>query len=71
MKYYKRYHNTTERTQIDYEEAVETILGSFEDNEEVRSMLTLPNRIRCMYSDIEVESDDGLVCMAGLYNMLP
>lgn len=60
-----------EREEITKEKALDILLGSYRDNDMTRDMLEIPNRIQCMFSTIEVKSDDGMILMAGLYNMLP
>ena len=71
MKYYKQFHGYSEWSEITKEKAEDIILGSFKDNDATRSMLTIPNRIQCMFSTIEVRSEDGMVAAPGLYNLLP
>ena len=71
MKYFKQYYGQPERSRITYERALHTILGRWEDSDMVRDFLTIPNRIQCTYSCIEVESDSGMTLTSGLYNMLP
>lgn len=62
---------------ITREQALDTLLGTWKDNDMTRDMLTIPNRIQCMYSVISVRVEDdkepwnSRVLMAGLWNMLP
>ena len=71
MKYRKRYRESGEWKDITYEEALQTLLGTWKDNEMTRSMLTIANNIQCRYSDIFVEDDKGMVLMSGLWNYVP
>ena len=76
MIYKKKFHNSDEWVEITYDEALDTMLGSWKDNDMTRDMLTIPNYIYCQDSIIDVREKpkkDGtqLVLMAGLYNMLP
>ena len=56
--------------EITYEEALDIVLGTYADTDMTRDMLTIPNRINCLFSTIEVK-DGNIVLMAGLENMLP
>lgn len=74
LRYYKTMHGEKQKEEISYEKALNILLGSFRDNDMTRDMLTIANRIQCMYSTIEVVEVDGnreFVLMAGLYNQLP
>lgn len=71
MKYRKRNRETGEWSDITYDEALSILLGTWKDNEMTRSMLTIPNNIQCMFSDIFVQGDDGMVLMSGLWNIVP
>lgn len=75
LKYFKKMHDESERKEITYEEALHTMLGTWNDNDMTRDMLSIPNTIQCMFSRIDVEdwtdSGDHIVLMAGLYNLLP
>lgn len=71
MKYVKRSLENGDEKEITYEDALDVLLGTFKDNEMTRSMLTIPNRIYCRYSEIDVYDGSGLVPMAGLYNLVP
>ena len=70
MQYYKMDRETGELTQITKEEALHILLGTYRDNDMTRDMLTIPNRIQCLYSTIIVR-DGKKALMAGLYNMVP
>ena len=69
MKYFKIQDG--EKQEISYDKALDILLRSYRDNDMTRDMLTIPNRIQCLFSTIEVTSDNGMILMAGLYNMLP
>ena len=75
LKYYKRMKDEDKREEISHDEALNVLLGSFRHNDMTRDMLTIPNRIICQFSEIEVVDDRGnndiRVLMAGLCNMLP
>ena len=57
--------------EITYDEALNILLTTYRDNDMTRDMLTLPNRIMCRFSTIDVKDGSGLIPMAGLYNLLP
>lgn len=74
MVYKKRFYDSENWEEVTYEEALKTVLGTYKDNEEVRSMLTIGNHIPCMCSEIRVyEVRDGLLMtsMAGLQCLIP
>lgn len=75
MKYFKRYHGKEERLEISEEEALDTLLTTYRDNDMTRDMLTIPNNIFCRYSTVYVEDDSDprftMVLMSGLCNELP
>lgn len=75
LKYYKRYHTGGERLEISYEQALNTLLNSYKDNDMTRDMLTIPNNIMCQFSWVYVEevTDTGMtmVLMSWLQNELP
>lgn len=66
MKYVKQYKDGSAPFEITYEEALNTVLGSYKDNDEVRSMLTITNRIPCMFSEIIVYEGDKMPPKSGL-----
>ena len=70
MKYEKKFYDEEEWKEITYEEALDTLLTTFLDNEMTRSMLTIPNWITCRCSVVQV-SDHGMVAQAGLENLVP
>lgn len=71
MRYFKQYFGKTERKEITYDEALFTLLGSWKDCDLTRDLLTIPNRIQCGFSYVEVEDDKGNSVVDGVYNMLP
>lgn len=75
LKYYRIDKQKSIKYEINYARSLLILLGSFRDNDMTRDMLTIPNRIQCRFSIIEVEDhqEDGsiMVLMAGMYNMLP
>ena len=75
LKYFRQDKLDHSRNEITYEEALHIMLGTWKDNDMTRDMLTIPNRIQCMFSQIDVEDHLGghniMVLMAGMYNMLP
>lgn len=74
MVYERKMADSDEWERITYDEALNTVLGTFRDNDMTRDMLTIPNWIQCQYSTIEVkEPIEGTfeVLMAGLVNQIP
>lgn len=74
MIYKKRFANEDTWNEVTYDEALYTVLGTYKDNAETRSMLTIGNYIPCRFSDIRVfeETEYGLVTsMAGLSCLIP
>lgn len=74
LKYFKQYHGEPERHEIGHDEALRTLLTTFRDNDMTKDMLTIPNNIKCHYSDVYVEDHSGkiaMVLMSGLWNDLP
>lgn len=58
MLYFKNFKNDTTWTEISYDEALHTLLGTYKDNKETRSMLIEKTRyISCAYCDIWVVGD--------------
>ena len=47
LKYFKRYHTGGKADEITYEQALNTLLNDYRDNDMTRDMLTIPNNIRC------------------------
>ena len=69
LKYYKRMADDTNRKEITYEEALNTLLTTYRDNDMTRDMLTIPNEIPCRFSFVYVENDPEhgtMVTMPGL-----
>lgn len=76
LKYYKAsYDNLDEPREVTYEEAYRTLLTAWKDNKYTKSMLTIPNRISCAYSQISVvvvDNDGRRWCaQPGLENLMP
>ena len=77
LKYYRCTYDgeSFAKTEITFEKALEIVLGTYKDNDMTRDMLTIPNRIRCRFSEISVEDctdeHNHKVLMAGMYNALP
>ena len=71
MKYMKRMKGTELWHEVSEEKALDTVLGSYKDNEEVRSMLTIGNFIPCMFSEIRVYDDEGKTAAPGLMCLIP
>ena len=71
MVYRKKFKSVPEWEEVSYEEALRTVLGTYKDNDEVRSMLTIGNYIHCMYSDIQVFDDNGNTAKSGQYCLIP
>lgn len=75
MKYYLHSDDANIRgdhgTEISYEKALDICLGTWRDNDMTRDMLSIPNRISCQWGYITTMSDEGMVLMAGMWNMLP
>ena len=66
MKYAKQYKDGSALFEITYEEALNTLLGSYNDNDEMRSMLTITNRIPCAFCEIIVYEGDKIPPKSGL-----
>ena len=71
MRYFRVSKDHSFSEEITYDDALWVLLGTYGDNDTTRDMLTIPNRIPCKYSVIDVISDDGMCLMAGLQMMLP
>lgn len=63
LKYFKTYYEGDQKTEITYDEALNIMIGTWKDNDMTRDMLTIPNRIQCRFSRIDVEDhkDDGKI----------
>ena len=74
MKYFRYDYVTGERKEISFRQAHEILLTTYRDNEMTLDMLTIPNRIECRFSRVDVvdnTTDIPRVPMAGLCNLLP
>jgi len=72
LKYYKMSKETFEEKEIDYDEALRTLLSTWRDSDCTRDMLTIQNNIECRYSWIRVDDpDEKLKPMPGLFNLAP
>ena len=72
MKYLKRwYKDNAEWEEVTYQKALDTVLSTFNDNAEVRSMLTIGNYIPCRYSEIRVYDDKGMTALPGQTYLFP
>lgn len=72
LKYYKRMKDETEEREIDYDEALRTMLGTWKDTDLTRDMLTIQNYIECVYSFIRVDDPDSkMKPMPGRFNIAP
>ena len=58
MRYFRQYWGVSERDELSYEEALRVVLGSYKDNDEVRSWLEKVGRIECAFSDVVVEEEN-------------
>ena len=64
----------SEKREITISEALEVVFGSYGDTDMSRDMLSIPNRIPCRFSVIEVAdvtNGHKLVPMAGLEFLVP
>jgi len=71
MRYMKRFKTEEDWVEVKREEALWTILGSYKDNLEVRSMLSIPNCIPCVFSEIRVFDDAGRTSAEGEVCLIP
>jgi len=71
MRYMKRLKTEEDWVEVKREEALWTILGSYKDNLEVRSMLSIPNCIPCVFSEIRVFDDAGRTSAEGEVCLIP
>ena len=72
MKYMKRFKSQEEDWQeVSYEEALRTILGTYRDCLDVRSMMSIANFIPCVYSEIRVYDDNGKTAKEGEMCLIP
>lgn len=71
MKYMKKFRGEENWTEVSYDDALYSVLGSYNDTAEVRSMLTIGNYIPCLFAEIRVYDDNGMTSMAGLSCLIP
>lgn len=75
MQYFRYDYVTGERKEIGYARALEILLSTFRDNDMTRDMLTIPNRIECRFSRVDVEEPTNygrnMVAAPGSINLLP
>lgn len=57
MKYYKQFIGKNNWEEITYEQALDTTLGSYLDNDITREMLQREGEVPCMASVIKVEEE--------------
>ena len=57
MKYIKIFKDNGQEQEVSYNEALETVLAYYDDNNETRAMLTMENYIPGKFSDIKVVSE--------------
>ena len=70
LEFRRKYHDEKDWETIDHDEALNTLLTTFKDNDMTRDMLTVPNWIPCRFATIQVKKD-GMVLMPGLSCALP
>ena len=71
MQYFKEYNGVSEKVRISRSDALRSLLTTYRDNDMTRDMLTIPNRILTKFCTIHVKSDDGMIAIPGMYNLLP
>ena len=71
MRYFRRFYDNETREEITRKKAMSVVLGTYKNNRYTRAMLDTPNRIQCRFSEITVESDDGVALGPGKMNVLP
>ena len=75
LKYYRKGADEKEFKEISYEKALDIMLGSWKDSDMTRDMLSIPNWIRCRFSEIQVKEVDengrAKCLMPGYWNMIP
>ncbi len=65
MIYRKCFKGSDEWKEISYDDALHTLLGSYKDNDEVRSLLNGNNMIPCAFSFIEAIDDNATARVEG------
>ena len=74
LVYFKQFKGSDEREEVSYEEALDTLLTTYKDNDMTRDWLSVVNTIPCMASTITVEQTTkwgNMVLMAGLSCVSP
>ena len=73
LKYEKHYYVSGVTKEVTYEEALDTLLGIYNDNDMTRAMLKIPNAILCNFYGLEilVTDENGERSPEGLFNLLP
>ena len=74
LRYKKQYKGEDEWMEITYDQALDTVLGSYIDSPEVRSMLDTANWIPCRFSTIavsEIKNGREMILMPGLTCVTP
>lgn len=57
MKYYKMYVGDDKPEEIDYIDALRSLLTTYKDNDITREMLTEPGIVRCRFSFIIIKDE--------------
>lgn len=74
LSYFKQFKGSDERKEVSYEEALDTLLTTYKDNDMTRDWLSVVNTIPCRFSTITVEQPTewgNLVLIAGLQCVVP
>ena len=74
LKFLKSFKDNSEVKEITYEEALDTLLTTYKDNDMTRDMLTIVNNIDCRFSWVFVHdvTDNGELCLIpGACNYIP
>lgn len=71
MRYMKRFKSEDEWFEVSRKDALNAILGTYKDSLEVRSMLSIPNYIPCVFSEIRVFDDCGNTVREGEMCLIP
>ena len=71
MRYMKKFKAEDNWFEVSREDALRTIFGTYRDNLDVRSMLSIPNYIPCMFSVIRVYDDSGNTSAEGEMCLIP
>ena len=54
MKYFKQYKTEGNIVEVTYDEALQTMIGSYKDNDITREMLQKAGKYNCLFSIITV-----------------